>query len=136
MFNRDKGLQLQIRRLSLSFFPNNFITACLWDVTNFCSLLLGLVLPKNFLKTFLTGHRFWRFAITKTFHCKNHYCSLISKVGSGISLRNSMNAYFVFLSFLSNKFSKNLSNFLLISTELSISFISLFNSALHILCFL
>ena len=34
-FNNDIGLQLLIRRLYLSFFSNNLITTCLWDVTNF-----------------------------------------------------------------------------------------------------
>ena len=92
--------------------------------------------PKSFIKLFCQTIVSWRFVITKTFHRKNHFLftdffvtnffSFWLKVGSEISQRNSLYACFVFLSFLSNKFSKKLSNSLLISTELSIS-LSIFN---------
>ena len=95
------------------------------------------VLPKKFYKTLCQTIVSWRFVITKTFHRKNHFLftdffvtnffSSWLKVGSEISQRNSLYACFVFLSFLSNKFSKKLSNSLFISTELSISLLSIFN---------
>ena len=116
----------------------------------FYSLLLGLtnswmvvsVLPKKFYKTLCQTIVSWRFVITKTFHRKNHFLftdffvtnffSSWLKVGSEISQRNSLYSCFVFLSFLSNKFSKKLSNSLLISTELSISLLSIFNLVKYI----
>ena len=75
----------------------------------------------------------WRFVITKTFHHKNHFLfnnffvtnSFFSwlKDGNEIPLRTSLYAYFIFLSVLLNKFSKNHFSFLLLSIELSISFL-------------
>ena len=96
------------------------------------------VLPKKFHKTLLLDHRFLGdLLLLKLFNARTTSCSLISssqtfccsllKVGSEISLRNSLNSCFVFLSFLLNKFSKNFSNSLLISTKLSISLLSISN---------
>ena len=78
----------------------------------------------------------WMFVITKTFHRKSHFFSLVSfsltffswlKASSKISQRNSLYACFAFLRFLLNKFSKSFSNSLLISTKLSISQLSTSN---------
>ena len=104
----------------------------------FCSLLSSWMhqrffqfFPRNFIKLFCQTIASWRFVITTTFHQKNHlfthfiirnffFLSWL-KVVSEISLRNSLYACFVFLSFLWNKLSKNLSNSSQISTKLSIS---------------
>ena len=92
---------------------------------------------KVFIKLFCQTIVSWRFFITKTFHRKNHFLftnffvknffSSWLKVDNKMPLRNSLYACFVFLSFLFNKFPKNLSDSLLIPTKLSISLLYFFN---------
>ena len=87
---------------------------------------------KGFKRLFCQTIVSWRFVITKTFQPKNHFLFANSfvrnffsswlKVESEISLRNSLHTCF-----LLNKLSKNFSNFLLTSTELSISLLSISN---------
>ena len=120
------------------FFSNNFKSACLWDVTNFlltfefmnASKVLS-VLPKKFHKTLLSDYCFLEIcyyynfsseeSLVHSFHHQKFFFLSWLKVVSEISLRNSLYACFVFLSFLWNKLSKNLSNSSQISTKLSIS---------------
>ena len=84
------------------------------------------VLSEKFHKT----HRFLEIFFTKTFIARITSYSLISlsQIFFPPALRS-----LVLLSFLLNKFSKNLSDSLLISTELSASLLSIFNF-LTVLC--
>ena len=95
------------------------------------------VLPKKFHKTLLSDYCFLEIcyyynfsseeSLVHSFHHQKFFFLSWLKVVSEISLRNSLYACFVFLSFLLHKFSKNLSNSLLISTDLYFSSLSISN---------
>ena len=115
----------------VSVFPKNFHTTLCQTITSWRFIITNSFHQKNhFIKLFVRPWIPRDLLLLKLFIARITSCSLISssqtfffllKVGIETSLRNSLYVFFVFLKFLLNKFSKILSNFLLISTKLFIS---------------